>query len=207
MNNAPTSAAAHPYGGANHRGPPSAAAIAAPVILAMLAGCGPGGSVLSAVSYKDPYFPERHELRFSSCAWRRLPGGDYQFAAAADAGGERRLLDVRVFWNPSTGRIRTNKTSLDAAIRCVVASAGGAVAVYHGTGFVYFKPGRGPIDARIESGQLRLVTGLGPSYADWGETRVTGRLRALPDPGATIDVARECDLLAARRTASSEGAP
>ncbi len=172
--------------------------------LAAVAGCAPRGATLSVVSYKDAYFPERHELSFDDCMWRRLPGGDYQFAAATPPGeSPRRLLDVRVFWNPSTGRLRTNATSMDAAIRCVIVSPGGAIAVYHGTGFVYFKPGHGPITARVESGQLRLVTGAGEGYTDWGETRITGRLRAAPDAVRALDVTRECDRLAAQRTAAA----
>jgi hypothetical protein len=170
-------------------------------LLAMLAGgCG-GGSMLRLVSYRDPYFPEHYHLNLANCAYRAEPGGDIEAVGRAiqqtDQGTTTQYICIHIFWKPIPGKTFADSTMNDAVLRYVV-SSGTGVAVYTGTGFAYPQPALGGgLDIALESGRLRLQSRSGMEDL-FGDTEITGRLKARDDPAAAVTLIREAELLAAR---------
>lgn len=175
------------------------------VLAAIAAGCNPTVSRLSLVSYQDPYFPEHYSLRPVQCAYYVDRGGDQHILARAEspmsAGTVDQLLHVHVFWRPRPGKTRDDPSTVDAVLRYALVTNEGA-ALYCGTGFVYPRRNRldGSLDVLIESARLRLEHVRGQASDVLGETRVSGSLRALPDPAAAVDLLRTFEIAAASAT-------
>ena len=174
--------------------------LAAGLLVVFLSGC--RGSVVHLVSYKDPYFPEKFHVDFMHCAYRTQPGGGIQAVGRAventSRGPTTQYLCVDIFWTPIPGKTPADSTTIDALLRYVVASDSGIV-VYTGTGFAYPQAALdGSLDIALESGRLRLQSRNGDLEDLFGDTQITGQLKARHDPPAAATLIREAELLAAR---------
>ena len=174
--------------------------LATGLLAALLSGC--SGSAVHLVSYKDPYFPENYRVDLLNCTYRTGPGGGIQVIGRAVRQTEQRIttqyLLVDIFWKPIPGKTPADSTTTDALLRYVVASDIGTL-VYAGTGFAYPQPALdGSLDIALESGRLRLQSRSGDLEDLFGDTQITGQLKARNDPPAAATLIREAELLAAR---------
>ncbi len=163
--------------------------------------CGCGGSLVRLVSYRDPYFPEHYHVNLASCAYRTEPGGGIQAVGRGiqqtKQGTTTQYICIHIFWKPIPGKTPADSTMTDAILRYVV-SNGDGVAVYIGTGFAYPQPALGGgMDIALESGRLRLQSRSGMEDL-FGNTQITGQLKARDDSAAAATLIREAELLAAR---------
>lgn len=180
-------------------------ALLVPAGLCLVCGCSNpfAPSALELTCYKDPYFPEKYEVRFSQAAYRTDSTGDSHLVARttrdADdgAGPVTQLLHARMFWHPKPGKTFDNPTTVDAMFEYAVITDRGA-ALYRGTGFIF--PTRRKLDnaivARIESARLRLVSTTGEPPESLGETRARGSIVAQDRPALAVDLARELTIQA-----------
>lgn len=169
------------------------------------AGCAaPQPNVLKVTSFRDPYFPEPHDLAFSRCVYGQGRDRDRHIVAqSSDASSEegeipvQRVLHLQVFWQPRPGRTFADPSLTDATARYLVLGPRG-MAVYTGTAFVYPRNlPDGRLECRIESGTLRLETVDGDPPPTIGDARLEGLLVALADQNTTVDLRRKVDLYAA----------
>ncbi len=163
-------------------------------------GC--AASSVRLISYKDPYFPERVEVRLSDCAYWTDPGGDIHAAARAGSlvAGQAvtHYLHVHIFWHPRPGKTWADQTTTDALLRYVVVAPDG-VLVYCGTGFALPRKKLGrELRIDLELARLKLDSRSGELADIFGDFRLSGTLHARHAPAAAANLIREAELAAAR---------
>lgn len=176
--------------------------------LSLVVGCA-RKTELQLVSHKDPYFPEQFRLSPSECAWRQEGGGDVHIVArSGDLVGDppasvEQILHARLYWHPRPGKTPVDSGTINANLRFIVITEHG-VTEYEGTGFVFvkkFEHGK-PADVRLESSELKPVSTTGTAPELFGDISLTGRLNAMADETAALDLARRMDV----RQAGAEAA-
>lgn len=165
---------------------------------AVLGGCA-SQSMVELVSYQDPYFPDRYELRFDECTHRFESSGDVHVVGlATNDDGESPMsqyLHVHMYWEPRPGKTPAESSTSNATLCYIVATEDG-VATYEGTGFAFPKRKRnGTLVVNIESARLHLKWQRGDVPDVLGDTRVSGKLVSQQNPGTTSHRIREMDLL------------
>jgi len=177
--------------------------LAATFVAAGSLGCRGPVSNLQLTSFKDPYFPEKEEVRLVGCAYRIDAGRDIVVAGRSEPrdleglGPVTEYLQVRVFWKPHPGRTYADSSQCDALLRYIVASSAGT-AVYTGTAFAYPAQKLGGLDITLETARLQLESTSGEMTDLFGESRLSGTLVAESKPTNEAAVTREMELLTAR---------
>lgn len=180
-------------------------------VFCWIAGCAGGPAEIDLTGHRDPYFPDRHRVRFADWTYRADAGGDYHITARAEQmkfdeaePPSTHLLHLHLVWTPKPGFTPTSPSGIDATIRyCIRGSAGHTL--YVGTGFVFVEEqslGDG-ISVSLERSELRRIENTGGPAQDLGPLRLLGKLTARRAPNETISVQREIDRAAEMRIADT----